>query len=206
MQSTNNSQCYFVQLQVDSFLDGELPEAAQQVFLGHVQSCQSCAQELQFARSLHDAILDLPLKDCPDSVFEPVHRMSQPSLVEAAWWSTVGSWLQSAPLSFRVGAPVFATVLVAIALNLSDGAGTVQPQVASEQVEQYSPEEIQQALRDLNLAIEYLNDVSQRTEVMIGEKFLLNPLQESINASFDRTRPLRPRRSETRPTIQNNPI
>lgn len=53
---------------------------------------------------------------------------------------------------------------------------------------EYSPEEVAQALQDLNLAIQYLNQVSERTENMIGGRFLMAPLQENLNASFERIR------------------
>lgn len=53
---------------------------------------------------------------------------------------------------------------------------------------EYSPEEVAQALQDLNLAIQYLNQVSERTENMIGGRFLMTPLQENLNASFERIR------------------
>ncbi|MFT4862488.1 MAG: hypothetical protein ACI95C_001709 [Pseudohongiellaceae bacterium] len=206
MQSSNNSQCYFVQLQVDSFLDGELPETQQQVFLGHVQSCAGCSAELQFARSLHDAVLDLPLLDCPDTVLEPVYRISSAGSIAQPWWLALWSWINAAPRSLRFAAPAFATLLVAIILNFDFSSDAPPPQIAAEESEQYSPEEIQQALKDLNLAIDYLNEVSQRTEVMIGERFLIDPIQDSINASFDRARPSRPDRSGQPATIQNNPI
>ncbi len=206
MQSSNNSQCYFVQLQVDSFLDGELPETQQQVFLGHVQSCGGCAAQLQFARSLHDAVLDLPLLDCPDSVLEPVYRIASADRIAQPWWSALWSWINSAPPSLRFAAPAFAALLIAIVLNFDFSPDAPPPQIAVEESAQYSPEEIQQALKDLNLAIDYLNEVSQRTEVMIGERFLIDPLQDSINASFDRARPSRPDRVGQPTTIQNNPI
>jgi hypothetical protein len=206
MQSPNNSQCYFVQLQVDSFLDGELPNPQQQVFLGHVQSCAPCAAELHFARSLHDAVLDLPLLDFPDTVLEPAYRIASASAPSEPWWSAVWGWLQAAPLSFRFAAPGFAAVLLVVVLNIDFNPDAPAPQIAVEEAQQYSLEEIQQALKDLNLAIDYLNEVSQRTEVMIGERFLLTPLQESINASFDRARSSNSNSAGQQSTIRNNPI
>ena len=206
MQASNNSQCYFVQLQVDSFLDGELPDSQQQVFLGHVQSCSGCAAELQFARNLHDAVLDLPLLDCPDSVLEPAYRISSQADSAESWISVLWNWLAASPLAFRLAAPAFAMLLVVLVLNGEFAVDSESPQIAVEDAEQYSPAEIKKALTDLNLAIDYLNDVSRRTEVMIGERFLIDPLQDSINASFDRARSQRPSRGDQQPTIQNNPI
>lgn len=59
----------------------------------------------------------------------------------------------------------------------------------------YTAEDITQAIAELNLAISYLNEVSERTETMIGQRFLIAPLQDSLNASFE---PLRRERGRTR--------
>lgn len=216
MTTNNDTQCYFVQLQIDGFLDGELVAAQQEVFMGHVSSCQACAKELHFARSLHDAVMDLPMMDCSDAALEPVHRLSQgkPQQDSASRPATAGvleslrDWLVSIPLSVQIAAPAFALV---VAVLVSGGGlfgpetSAPTPQLAVESVApDYSPEDIQQALQDLNLAIDYLNDVSQRTEVMIGERFVVAPLQESLNASFERSRTNR--RNEGGRVIQNDPI
>lgn len=216
MTTNNDSQCYFVQLQIDSFLDGELVAAQQEVFMGHVSSCTACAKELHFARSLHDAVMDLPMIDCSDAALEPVHRISQGKPVEefvtkpprVGMWEAFGDWLAAIPLGVRVAVPAFALVIAVVLPGggvKSPETSAPNPQVAAENTAvDYSAEDIQQALMDLNMAIEYLNDVSERTEVMIGERFVVTPLQESLNASFDRSR--LNRRSEGGRVIQNDPI
>ena len=50
---------------------------------------------------------------------------------------------------------------------------------------EFTPEEVRQALMDLNVAMKYLNGMGLRTEVMIGDRFLISPIQDSINASLD---------------------
>ena len=52
--------------------------------------------------------------------------------------------------------------------------------------EEYGPEDIARALLELNTAIDYLNRVSQRTESMIGGRFLVSPLRDRINSSLER--------------------
>lgn len=216
MTTSNESQCYFVQLQIDSFLDGELVVAQQEVFMGHVSSCQACAKELHFARSLHDAVMDLPMMDCSDAALEPVHRLSEGTPLDQAAagpskvgvWEALSDWIASIPLGVRIAAPAFAVVVALVlpkgGLVSPESAGPGQQVVAENTAEDYSAEDIQQALQELNLAIEYLNDVSERTEVMIGERFVVAPLQESLNASFDRSR--LNRRNEGGRVIQNDPI
>lgn len=215
MQTHTESQCYSVQLQIDSFLDGELIVAQQEVFMGHVHSCEACAKELHFARNLHDAVMDLPLVDCSDLTLEPVHAIAQegrqPELsserVGPNFWQPIFDWLSATPLSLRLAVPALALSVVVISMSdelMQTDVPVPNQQAANGASNDYSPVEIQKALLDLNLAIEYLNDVSQRTEVMIGERFVVTPLQESLNASFDRSRTNR--RNEGGRVIQNDPI
>lgn len=215
MQISTDSQCYFVQLQIDSFLDGELVVAQLEVFMGHVHSCEACAKELHFARSLHDAVMDLPMLDCSDLTLEPVHRISQlgrqpeplPVWALGSFLQPVNDWLSAMPLSLRFAAPALAFAVVVMLISgqlLETNVALPNQQAVNTTADGYSPEEIQKALLDLNLAIEYLNDVSKRTEVMIGERFVVTPLQESLNASFDRSR--LNRRNEGSQGLRNDPI
>ena len=68
MPSNTESQCYFIQLQIDGYLDGDLSEAQSGVFMSHVQGCSGCASEFQYAQTIQDAVLELPQMSCADSV------------------------------------------------------------------------------------------------------------------------------------------
>lgn len=200
--NTNESQCYLMQLQIDSFLDGELTPGQQDTFMSHVHGCSECAQEYRFARTMQDALIDMPLLDCHDAVLEPAHEIARGSLPisEEAKDSPLKGffdWLVSAPLAVWVAAPAFAVALLAVALlPLTPTSEPTQPQLASQSqnsvvttpvdFEEYGPEDIARALLELNTAIDYLNKVSQRTESMIGGRFLVSPLRDRINASFER--------------------
>ena len=189
------SQCYFVQLQIDSFLDGDLGQAQQEVFLGHVRGCSACSNELQFARLVHDTVLDLPLLDCSDAALEPIDRLGRAGegaglLSRPDWRTLIADWFGQIPLAVRYALPAIFAVAVTLLL-VQTGQDTAGPETMI--VEQSSPVEpeytqadVVAALADLNTAINYLNEVSQRTETMIGGRFVLMPLQESLNASFER--------------------
>jgi hypothetical protein len=196
MSNNVSSQCHFVQLQIDSFLDGDLDSTQVEAFESHIAGCQSCEQELRYAQVMLDTVGDLPLLDCPDYVLEPIHRLSgggadthsasTPSLL-----SRLQQLFYDGPLFARYAFPMvlaailFTAVYTATpALEESGPQLAAAPQVPVEFVEQYSPEDIFQALQELNLAIDYLSDMSRRTEVMIGDRFLITPLQESLDASF----------------------
>ncbi len=212
MSNNSDSQCYFVQLQIDGYLDGDLSEAQQTVFMSHVQDCAACAKEFHYAQVVQDAVLELPQIDCGDMVLEPIYRLtddtgSQRLAAEKqhSIASRLADLLNAIPGFYRYGlsAALVAVIAVAVSFNVptpSEDNLNSEQLIASENEQQYSPEEIAQALNDLNLAIEYLNQVSQRTEVMIADRFLVTPIQDSINASFQRAR-IR----ESDP-LQNGPI
>lgn len=196
MSSNGESKCYFVQLQIDGYLDGDLSEAQQGVFMSHVQDCAACSTEFRYAQTVQDAVMELPQIECEDLVLEPVHshtaagrprheEVSRDSLV-----TQIAALLNSVPLYFRFGFSGALVAVVAVAVSFSVLTPNEEPGqlVASEPVEQFSQEDVALALQELNVAIDYLNQLSQRTEVMIGDRFLVTPLQDSINASFQRTR------------------
>lgn len=193
MQSNSDSQCYFVQLQIDGYLDGELNEAQQGVFMSHVQGCAACANEFHYAQTIQDAIIELPQIECGDTVLEPIARLTsgQKQVPQArqgdSFLAQLAGLFTSIPLYLRYGFSVAVAVLaIAISFSVSTPVQSPQQLVASESAEQYTAEDISQALQELNVAIDYLNQLSQRTEVMIGDRFLVSPLQDSINASFQK--------------------
>jgi hypothetical protein len=126
--------------------------------------------------------MGLPQIECEDLVLEPINSLTiggsyaNKEVHRDSRVTQIFGLLNSVPLYFRYGfsAALVAVVAVAISLNV------VTP------IEEYSPQDIALSLQELNVAIDYLNQVSQRTEVMIGDRFLVTPLQDSINASFQR--------------------
>jgi anti-sigma factor RsiW len=185
-----DSQCYFVQLQIDSFLDGDLSSAQQDSFMEHMSSCQACSSELQFARVVHDSVLDLPLLDCPESALEPIDRLGRnEKIAPTDWWLGVRTFFEQLPMTVRYAFP--AVLAVAVTLVLVSGQNGQHPtEMLADQAtvveQEYSQADVVAALADLNTAIDYLNEVSQRTESMIGGRFVVMPLQDSLNASFER--------------------
>jgi anti-sigma factor RsiW len=206
MNSNNETQCYFVQLHIDNYLDGDLTATQQESFISHVQQCSECASEFRYAKTIQDGLVDLPLIDCADSVVESLlttvqsQPQEQPDRQKAAGSSGLADfwqWLLNAPLLVRYGVPAMAVAALAIGLLPSSPVAPEQaqppllansPAILNATPVEYSPEEVAQALQDLNLAIQYLNQVSERTENMIGGRFLMAPLQENLNASFERIR------------------
>lgn len=194
MVSNKESKCYFVQLQFDSYLDGELSEAQGDEFHAHVHKCQVCAQELRYAQALHYLVLDMPQVDCDDGVLEPIYRLGGGGqgvqAGQTTFWQGLYDWLTAMPPVVRYAVPVvlLAVLILPVAIRLS-GPLPEAPVIAdSTATAEYSPAEIQQALMDLNMAMQYLQRAGLRTEVMIGDRFIVAPIQESLDASFEAMR------------------
>jgi hypothetical protein len=205
------SSCYAAQLQIDSFLDGELSNGHEQGFLAHVGGCVECAQELRYAQQLYEAVMDLPSVDCGaafdarvDALIagrEPRSAQGESRIAQGRQRNTSllesffdvlrgrGAWSATA---MGLCAVVVAVVVTLLATN--DGRATRQeaPQIAEAVVERATPAttfdaaDVRVALEELNTAIDYLNRVSRQTEEMIGERFVVLPLQQSISGSLRR--------------------
>jgi len=208
MSSNGESKCYFIQLQIDGYLDGDLGEAQQGVFMSHVQDCPACASEFRYAQTIQDAVMELPQIECEDFVLEPVYgltaggRPGKDEVHRDSLITQIAELLNSVPLYFRYGfcAALVAVVAVAVSFSVLTPIEGPETLVASESAPQYSREDIAQALQELNVALDYVSQLSQRTEVMIGDRFLVTPLQDSINASFQRVR------TREYDPLQNGPI
>ncbi len=198
---SSESQCYFVQLQIDSYLDGELNDAQREELMSHVQGCPACSREFQFAQTIQDTVMDLPMVDCDESVMEPIHRLGRQQASAGGGFS-FRDWFAVQPVFLRYAMPslLIAALVTVVYTNLPDPDPATVPQVVAQQEPDFDPEEVMQAIQDLNIAIDYLSEVSERTEAMVGSRFLMQPLQDSLNASFENIR-----RANTDP-LQDDPI
>ena len=205
MPSTSESQCYFVQLQIDSYLDGDLALTQQQEFMSHMKQCEACAREFRFAQTMLDTVMDFQLLDCDEQVMEPIYRLANgghesgqtTQSVAGFSWDNIVRPFNSGPLFLRYSLPVAAIAVLAIVLSISvftpaedtpvvAQQASVAPAEELAQLPQYNPAEIRQAVEDLNLAIEYLNQIGRRTDALISDRYLIRPLQDTLNASFER--------------------
>ncbi len=81
-QSSEQTQCYAMQLQIDTFLDGELEGEQQLAFVGHVAECGDCAHELRYAQHLYESVLDLPKADFSDALVDNLVAISSQKRVQ----------------------------------------------------------------------------------------------------------------------------
>ena len=191
---TAQSRCYAIQLQIDSFLDGDLVGVPAQSFLDHIGSCADCAKELRFAQHLHERVLDLPMLDCDDAVIDRListvrsqpqqsGEVARPSL--KAEGSGVFAALKAA-LAARNGGGLAlgSALLLVVAVGVIQFAAPNDEQQLAESRLPVDPQSeldsVRVALEDLNLAIDTLNRLSRRTESLVSERFVLQPLREGV--------------------------
>lgn len=195
MSNQSNSKCQLFQLHIDAYLDGDLESARTSELEAHLEQCEHCNAEVRYAQQLHAAVIDLPILNCSDAALEPIDRLFEQGVTSNTDASeTKGHWLRdminSIPGFVRYGAP--ATLVLLVGLGL--GSGYLQPENSVEiagvdpanvqEVPRYSEDEIIQALQDLEVALDYLGQMSQRTNVMIEDRFVRRQLEDSIRASF----------------------
>jgi len=182
-----------MRLLIDPYLDKELEQERCHLFDLHIEECEACGQELEYARRFHRELVSLPALDCRDQAFEPIdrlmagHRAVQPrtaktSLVE------LFQWLTAAPGVIKYG---FSVLLIAVLLNgllaqyrNSSVEVPAGPDTALIDPAAPSEAEVRRAFEELQVAIDYLEQVSQRAGVLIEDRFLEQQLKNSINASL----------------------
>lgn len=220
-RSSEQTQCYAMQLQIDTFLDGDLVGEQQLAFVGHVAECGGCAHELRYAQHLYESVLDLPKADFSDALVDNLvaissqkrvqqhggheeHRGKTGALAETSRQpSRVGFFAQLDQffrdrLPLTIGFAAFSTLVIAVVIVMAprvDNApqplvAEVTPDLSAENAAMipaaFDAAEVRMALEELNTAIDYLNRVSRQTETMIGERFVVLPLQQSVNSSLRR--------------------
>jgi len=220
-RSSEQTQCYAMQLQIDTFLDGELDGEQQLAFVGHVAECGGCAHELRYAQHLYESVLDLPKADCSDALIDNLvaissqkrvqqheghegHREKTGALAETSRQpSRVGFFTQLDQffrdrLPLTIGFAALSTLVIAVVIVMTprvDNApqplvAEVTPDLSGENAAMipaaFNAAEVRIALEELNTAIDYLNRVSRQTETMIGERFVVLPLQQNVNSSLRR--------------------
>lgn len=181
MSNSTSTEFEIVQLQIDALLDNELDAKQQQAALEFIRSRPDCAREFLLARSLRDAMLDMPRPELPRDLLERVYeQVESPSTS----WSERLRTLFGVPW-LRLAVPAF-VALAAVAVWLQVSAPVPEePQVAGP--EQYTQEELVVAIQDLNTTIRTLNEITESMRVRLGDRMVSLPVLSLPALSVDRT-------------------
>lgn len=181
MSNSTSTEFEIVQLQIDALLDNELDAKQQQAALEFIRSRPDCAREFLLARSLRDAMLDMPRPELPRDLLERVYEQVESPPTS---WSERLRTLFGVPW-LRLAVPAFAA-LAAVAVWLQVSAPVPEePQVAGP--EQYTQEELVVAIQDLNTTIRTLNEITESMRVRVGDRMVSLPVLSLPALSVDRT-------------------
>ena len=181
MSNSTNTEFEIVQLQIDALLDNELDAQQRQAALELIRSRPGCAREFLLARSLRDAMLDMPRPEPPRDLLERVCER-----VESSSASLSGRLRAVLGTPWpRLAVPAFAA-LAAVAVWLQVGAPVSEPpRVAGD--EQYTREELMVAIEDLNTTIQTLNEITESMRIRLGDRMVSLPVLSLPALSVDRT-------------------
>ena len=179
MSNSNNTQCGIVQLQIDAVLDNELESELRQPALEHIRACPDCAHEFLLARSLRDAMLDMPRPELPPGLLAGV--IEQAGTAPANW----SGWLraQAGRPWPGLAVPAFAA-LAAVAVWLQFSAPAPREPLAAVE-EQYTQEELVVAIQDLNTTIQTLNEITESMRTRLGDRMVSLPVLSLPALSID---------------------
>lgn len=153
-----DSSCEEVQDTLEAYLADELDANTHARIATHIASCPRCQDEVDFAQTINEALLELPRPEPPPAIFNAVaaYVRAHPDEGER-WWHRVFQlftvWNNLTLSLVRVGAVacLFGIVLFGVY-----------------QYQQH--EKIMQATRDLNYALSKLNYAVERTNIVVNEK------------------------------------
>lgn len=101
-------------------------------------------------------------------------------------------------IELTIGFAALSTLVIAVVIVMAPRVDNAPQPLVAEATPDLSAEnaamipaafdaaEVRMALEELNTAIDYLIRVSRQTETMIGERFVVLPLQQSVNSSLRR--------------------
>lgn len=201
----HETACQNVLLQIDSYLDRELAPAQEQALLAHVAQCPPCQAELRYAQALHERLTALPLMEAPAATLGSIERLMQTASAPTPLPSRrplLARWS-----SLALAASLVAAVALGFGLGRLNGPGSAptdmaqltDPQPTDSQPQVYSQQEIIKAIEDMQLAISYLQEVTERTGTLV-EGQLLQQMRRSVNAALPES--LQPEEDST----NNGPI
>jgi anti-sigma factor RsiW len=125
-------QCALLQRWLPEYPDGELPAWGKRWFKSHMASCPACRQELAGLRKVVAAIEATPVPDPAAEFWGEFSRDMHLKLVQAAQGG-VAAPVSASPrrfrLSYLLGAPALAVLLVWVAVQLT-GPGNPVPEQA----------------------------------------------------------------------------
>jgi predicted anti-sigma-YlaC factor YlaD len=160
--------CTWTQEHMERYIDGELLGNELEAFERHIESCETCREELFLAKEVLSELRALPQQSCPDSVVEDAAARIGPSAISDTdtWFDRLRGRIVRVftPLPKQAAAVLLVVIVAALAAVLLQhdrlsltGIGEPPSKVA------VTDEELESAKLDVILAFAYVEKYSRLT-------------------------------------------
>lgn len=162
--------CRRAEVLLDAYLDGDLPARRKAPLEAHLATCFTCAQELERARSLRDALRALPERFCGDAVTDAVLARIRGERREApATGAGLGGRLREWLARRVVPAWQPVAALAAVALVV---LGVTHYMTRPPVEQSVSPQDVARAEVQVRWVMAHLGDISRRTGDKVRDEVL----------------------------------
>ncbi len=170
-------QCADVQDILEEYFDDEVDTATKSAIASHMTTCQNCQEEARLAQAIREVLHELPAPEPPPEIFNGV-------AAHVRTYSNDSRWLQRITDRFRFFAfgRAYSSVLL--------GAGALFCLVVAALfgIHQHQQQQkIEQASREMHYALSKVQDVVERTGIVLSEKLTAVQLEQTSRRTLKRT-------------------
>ena len=172
--------CQETQQKAVDYVAGTLSSKERRAFARHVKGCRDCQQFIVESQRILAKIQDLPQLRCPDEVLHKVFASLPTPEVQYSFGQRIVPLFSRPGFIRRAGlAVVVAAIVMAIVV--------FQPfkKMNYENHQIYTAEEIEQAKKDVELALAYFHHYAKRTETIIEQEVLSKPMVKPIKSTME---------------------
>lgn len=165
----------FDKLMLD-YVDGKLSRKQRKEVRAHLHRCSACTAVLNDYQNMIAAVRKLPREKCPDSVMDgvfaalPVKEKGVAKKIHK-WFTQDWGW----KVSFA--AAVLLIVITAILFRAPD-------KILIDENQSYTQQEVEQAKKEIELALGYFNRYAQKTGVILEEQVLDKALAKPVRSTL----------------------
>lgn len=159
------------------YIDGKLENSLKIEADKHVADCSECHTLLIQEKNIQHTLKNLPQYECPGKVIENVFQKIReqkspvfPVIKRITWFN------QKRSLKIAIAAVAVTVLLIFTFLN---------PVNKNQNIDnvQYSEKEIEQAKKDIELALAYLNHYTQKTQLILEKQVFSQPIIKPVKSS-----------------------
>lgn len=178
----------FEQYFVD-YLEGTLSSELMRDAEAHLHQCRQCRAELAQQRNISAQIRRLTESQCPDRVLDSVLIRIEQDRQRFSWRTRFQAWCRAENALWKMGTTAAAAFLILAVAALFYQGG----EIPSRQPLQYSAEEVEEARRDIELTLAYVNLYTQKTGHIVEQQLaaahsaVTQPVQNTLRLQLRST-------------------